>query len=101
MPVEQYLADVIRPLLTKPDAAQISTSLDDMGMLLTVVLAPEDMGSVIGKQGETAKAIRHHLLPVKHVLLPECLIECDDNTNLLVALTLRCNELFVLYRLDE
>ncbi len=30
-----------------------------MGILLTVTVAPEDMGSVIGKAGETAKAIRH------------------------------------------
>lgn len=68
MPIEQYLTDLIRPLLTKPDAAQISQSIDDMGILLTLVVAPEDMGPIIGKSGETAKAIRHlmRIAGVKH-----------------------------------
>lgn len=61
MPIEQYLADVIRPLLTKPESARISQSSDDMGILLTLTVAGEDMGPLIGKQGETAKAIRHIL----------------------------------------
>lgn len=30
-----------------------------MGTLLTLIVAPEDMGPVIGRAGETAKAIRH------------------------------------------
>lgn len=59
MPVEQYLAAIISPLLTKPNSVQISQSTDEMGVLLTVVVAPEDMGPIIGKAGETAKAIRH------------------------------------------
>lgn len=59
MPIEQYLAEIISPLLTKPSSAQISQSVDDMGILLTLVVAPEDMGPIIGKSGETAKAIRH------------------------------------------
>lgn len=59
MPMEQYLADIIRPLLTKPDSARIALSSDDMGVLLSLTVANEDMGPLIGKNGETAKAIRH------------------------------------------
>lgn len=59
MPIDQYLADIIRPLLTKPEAAQISQTSDEMGVLLTLQVAREDMGVVIGKAGETAKTIRH------------------------------------------
>lgn len=68
MPFEKYLAELIAPLLTKPEAAQISASSDEMGLLLTLVVAPEDMGPVIGRAGETAKAIRHliRIAGVKH-----------------------------------
>lgn len=59
MPIEQYLADIIKPLLTNPTAATINQSSDDMGILLTLQVAPEDMGPLIGKGGETSKAIRH------------------------------------------
>lgn len=59
MPVELYLSAIISPLLTKPKSAQISQSTDEMGILLTLIVAPEDMGPVIGKAGETVKAIRH------------------------------------------
>lgn len=58
---ETYLADIIRPLVSKPEAIQISQSNDEMGLLLTLVVDKNDMGSVIGKQGETAKCIRHLL----------------------------------------
>lgn len=59
MPIDKYLADLISPLLTRPEEMQITETIDDMGILLTVVVAPEDMGPLIGKAGETAKAIRH------------------------------------------
>lgn len=59
MPVEQYLQGIIVPLLTKPEKAKIALTSDEMGMLLSVTVSSEDMGPVIGKAGETAKAIRH------------------------------------------
>lgn len=59
MPIETYLAQIISPLLTKPESAAISQSNDDMGILLSITVDKADMGSVIGKMGETAKAIRH------------------------------------------
>lgn len=61
MPIDTYLAQVIQPLLSKPEKAKISSSTDDMGVLLTLIVAKEDMGPVIGKQGDTAKCIRHLL----------------------------------------
>ncbi len=58
---EEYLADLIRPLLIKPEAATIVPTNDDMGVLYTLTVDKADMGSVIGRAGETAKAIRHLL----------------------------------------
>lgn len=59
MPIQDYLLQVIYPLLSQPESATVITSNDDMGILLTVNVHKDDMGSVIGKLGETAKAIRH------------------------------------------
>lgn len=59
MQPDKYLEQIISPLVTKPEAIRITSTTDEMGVLLSVVVAREDMGSVIGKAGETAKAIRH------------------------------------------
>lgn len=59
MPIDSYLAQIIAPLLTRPEKANINSVTDEMGVLLSITLDQADMGSVIGKGGETAKAIRH------------------------------------------
>lgn len=59
MPIDSYLLAVVTPLLSKPGSVTISQTQDDMGILLALTVAPEDMGPIIGKMGETAKAIRH------------------------------------------
>lgn len=59
MPIESYLAEIIAPLITKPDAVRIERSADDMGILVSITCDKDDMGVLIGKAGETAKAIRH------------------------------------------
>lgn len=59
MPIAEYLAVLMRPLLKKPDALSIVETQDPMGILLSVNVDKEDMGIVVGKAGETAKSIRH------------------------------------------
>lgn len=59
MQPSSYLTDLITPLLRFPDALRIAESQDAMGILLSVDVHKEDMGVVVGKGGETAKAIRH------------------------------------------
>lgn len=56
--IEGYVKSLIEPLLTEPGALQVNTTHDNMGILLSITVAPRDMGSLIGKAGETAKAIR-------------------------------------------
>lgn len=58
MSPQDYLISIISPLLKNPESLAVETSNDEMGVLLTVSLHPTDMGIVIGKAGETAKAIR-------------------------------------------
>lgn len=57
--IEEYLIDLIRPLLSNTEALSVVYSEDKMGCLLTIIVDKNDMGIIIGKQGETAKCIRH------------------------------------------
>ena len=50
---------MIKPMLTKPDEFTATEKYDDMGVLLSINLHRDDMGMIIGKGGETIKAIRH------------------------------------------
>ncbi len=54
----QFLEFVVKSLVDKPEAVVIGRTVDEMGVLLTLGVDPSDMGKVIGRQGNTAKAIR-------------------------------------------
>lgn len=59
MPADNdFLEYVVKALVDKPDAVKIDRVVDEMGVLLTLDVAPEDMGKIIGRSGNTAKAIR-------------------------------------------
>lgn len=54
----QFLDFVVKALVDKPENVKINRTVDEMGVLLTLEVAADDMGKVIGRQGNTAKAIR-------------------------------------------
>lgn len=53
-----FLEFLIKALVDHPDDVKIKRTVDEMGVLMTLDVNPEDMGKVIGRQGNTAKAIR-------------------------------------------
>ena len=53
-----FLEYVVKGLVDNPDSVVIVRSVDEMGVLLTLTVAPEDMGKIIGRDGNIAKAIR-------------------------------------------
>lgn len=55
---KEYLEYLVKGLVDHPEDVKIDRAVDEMGVLLTLDLNPEDMGKVIGKRGNTAKAIR-------------------------------------------
>src|SRR3954464_10378236 len=55
---QEFLEFVIKGLVEHPEEVKIGRSVDEMGVLLTLDLNAEDMGKVIGRSGNTAKAIR-------------------------------------------
>jgi hypothetical protein len=55
---EMYLYGIVYPLVENKDAVTIEYIVDERGVLLFLTVAKEDMGRVIGKQGDTIRAIR-------------------------------------------
>lgn len=54
----QFLEYVVKALVGHPDDIKIKRTVDEMGVLMTLDVHPDDMGKVIGRAGNTAKAIR-------------------------------------------
>jgi uncharacterized protein len=55
---QQFLEFVIKALVDNPNDVKITRTVDEMGVLMTLEVNAEDMGKVIGRSGNTAKAIR-------------------------------------------
>ncbi len=55
---KDFLEYLIKALVDHPEDVKIDRKVDEMGVLLSLKVHPEDMGQIIGKVGSTAKAIR-------------------------------------------
>ena len=53
-----FLEYVVKALVDHPDEVVITRTVDEMGVLLLLTVSPEDMGKIIGREGNIAKAIR-------------------------------------------
>ncbi len=56
---QDFLEFLIKSLVDHPDDVTVDRKVDEMGVLLSLKVHPEDMGQIIGKEGSTAKAIRN------------------------------------------
>lgn len=55
---QEFLLSMVRELVENPDDVAVTRIVDEMGVLLSLRVNPIDMGRVIGKEGNTAQAIR-------------------------------------------
>jgi predicted RNA-binding protein YlqC (UPF0109 family) len=53
-----FLDFVVKALVDKPEAVEITRTVDEMGVLLLLTVHADDMGKIIGKDGNTAKSLR-------------------------------------------
>lgn len=58
LPGEAFLRYVLESVVDDPDALVITSKIDELGVLLTVQVSDRDMGKLIGKGGQTVKALR-------------------------------------------
>lgn len=55
---QEFLLNLVKALVDNPDDVKVERRVDEMGVLMTMTTNPADMGKIIGRQGNTAKAIR-------------------------------------------
>lgn len=57
-PDRDFLEYLVKQIVDDPDEVSISRNIDAMGVLLTLKVSKRDMGKIIGKNGQTARALR-------------------------------------------
>jgi hypothetical protein len=55
---QEFVESVVKAIVANPGDVKTERTVDEMGVLITLHLNPSDMGYVIGRQGQTARAIR-------------------------------------------
>lgn len=55
---KDFLEYLVKALVDHPDDVKVDRKVDEMGVLLSLKVNPEDMGQIIGRSGATARAIR-------------------------------------------
>ncbi|MBP7671079.1 KH domain-containing protein [Candidatus Gracilibacteria bacterium] len=55
---QHFVEYIVKQIVENPEQVVVERSVDEMGVLLTLTVARDDMGKIIGKDGQTAKAIR-------------------------------------------
>ena len=55
---QEFVETVVRAIVGHPDDVRTDRTIDERGVLITLHINQEDMGYVIGRQGQTARSIR-------------------------------------------
>jgi predicted RNA-binding protein YlqC (UPF0109 family) len=57
-PDYKFIEVVVKAIVNHPEDVIIERKVDELGVLITLRVNKEDMGQLIGKSGQTAKALR-------------------------------------------
>ena len=55
---QQFVEYIVKSLVGHPDDVVVERLIDEIGVLLTLTVNPDDLGRVIGKRGVTAQSLR-------------------------------------------
>ncbi len=55
---QDFLEFIVKALVDHSEDVKVERKVDEMGVLLSLKVNPEDMGQIIGRSGSTARAIR-------------------------------------------
>ncbi|MDR0591236.1 MAG: KH domain-containing protein [Candidatus Nomurabacteria bacterium] len=55
---QQFIEYIVKTLVSDPDKVEVQRDIDEKGVLLTLTVAPDDLGRVIGRRGVTAQSLR-------------------------------------------
>ena len=56
--MKELILNIVRAMVDDPDSVSVSEVIGDQMTVFELNVAKEDLGKVIGKQGQNAKAIR-------------------------------------------
>lgn len=55
---QQFLEFIAKAIVNHPEEVKVTRSVDERGVLLTLDVAPTDIGYVVGRRGRTIQAVR-------------------------------------------
>lgn len=55
---QEFVEYIVKGIVNHPDDVRTERTVDERGVLITLFINQEDMGYVIGRQGQTARSIR-------------------------------------------
>lgn len=55
---QEFLEFVVKSIVNHPENVKVERTVDDRGVLLTLYVGQDDMGYIIGREGQTARALR-------------------------------------------
>lgn len=55
---KEFLEMIVKEIVDHPEDVIVEREIDERGVLLTLKVNPEEMGKIIGKQGQTARSLR-------------------------------------------
>jgi len=55
---QEFIEYIVKSIVSHPEDVSTERKVDEMGVLLILKINPEDMGFVVGRQGQTARALR-------------------------------------------
>lgn len=57
-PARDFIEFVVKQIVDHPEEVEVVQTVDNLGVLITLKVGRADMGKIIGKAGQTAKALR-------------------------------------------
>ncbi|MEE9613445.1 MAG: KH domain-containing protein [Thermodesulfobacteriota bacterium] len=73
--MKELIESIARALVDNPDQVKVEEISGDRTSVIELMVAKEDLGKVIGKQGKTAKAIRTILTAASTKLKKRAVLE--------------------------
>ena len=55
---QAFVEYVVKAMVDHPEDVSADRTVDEMGVLITLKVNQEDLGQIIGRQGQTAKSLR-------------------------------------------
>ncbi|MFA6447511.1 MAG: KH domain-containing protein [Patescibacteria group bacterium] len=55
---QQFIEYAVKAIVNHPEDVRTERTVDERGVLITLYINQDDMGYVIGRQGQTARALR-------------------------------------------